>query len=133
MDDRMAGQMIGKGGHPFEFFVWQNHSENESLIDLRFTVNIDVKDGKNRYRIYDFTGQDLRNGHLLNFEEQYKTLQLLTAPVAPQAKRENDKERRLREMATEYGSKLISGLDIRVHGLIESLKDAMAKAESSDW
>ncbi|GAB2528122.1 DUF4468 domain-containing protein [Rufibacter soli] len=120
MDDKADGKLIGKGLHPYSFVNGVNISE----VKLSFIVNIDVKDGKYRYKLYSFSGEN-------------KNSSLLSSTAAPSVYKINyDEEYKLLKEGKRpgYRGKIVSGLHNEAEAIIASLNSAMKKAEAStDW
>lgn len=119
LDDKDAGKLMGKGVYKYAFA----NGINISQITLTFTVNIDIKDGKYRCRIYAFSGDNANTSMLggpnatniykIDYDRCYTDLKA--------GKRE------------KYNSKMLNGLDSEVKSIEKSLRDAMNKKVTGEW
>lgn len=124
MDDKEEGKLIGKGLHKYNFFNGLDASE----VNLFFTVNITVKDGKYKYEIYNFNGKRIKQSALaalssnpsqtstevIDFDHEYNELLNKTGRI-------------------KYRTKVVEGLKKEVLAIILSLEKAMKAANDSDF
>ncbi len=129
VDEREAGQLMARADKHYQFFAGQDPQEKEYIIQLQHTLHIEVKDGQYRFRIYDFSARDeIRDLTLLSELDPGQG-----QVPEPRARRSAKGKKKRDEMFLEadYRSKLLTGLEQEVNTLIQSLKSAMAKAESA--
>jgi hypothetical protein len=118
LDDKADGKMMGKGRYKYSFL----NGINISAVTMRFTLALDVKDGKYRYRIYNFSG-DNENTSLLggaNATNFYKLDYDQCLADYKAGKR------------TKYNLKVLQGMDAQVVGIVASLQKTMAKPAGKD-
>ncbi|WP_375416173.1 DUF4468 domain-containing protein [uncultured Hymenobacter sp.] len=120
VDDKDAGKILGKGIHKYQFVNGINISE----VALTFVLSVETKDGKFRYRMYNFTGGN-KNTSLLGGANATNTYavnynQCLTDYKA--GKR------------TGYNGKIVAGMDYEAQQIISGLATSVKKGkQKSDW
>jgi hypothetical protein len=124
LDDKTDGKMIGKGIYKYSFF----NGLNSSSVTMGFTLNLDVKDGRYRYRIYNFNGTNKNQSALDG---------LSSRPSGPSyIKLDYDQtyaDYKAGKRA-KYNGKIAAGMDEQVKGIIASLEKAMrASSKSNDF
>ena len=112
LDDKAEGKMMGKGLYRYSFL----NGINISQVAMRFTLALDVKDGKYRYRIYNFVGDNV-NTSLLASGPNATQLRVLDYNQC-YADYKADKR-------TKYNLKVLQGMDTQVQGIVASLNKAM--------
>jgi hypothetical protein len=111
LDDKADGKMIGKGGHQYSFVIGITISQ----IFMRFTLALDVKDGKYRYRIYDFAGDNTNTTKLRSTDTS-------TVGVLDYNQCYIDLKAGKR---TKFNLKVLQGMDTQVQLMVASLQKAM--------
>ncbi|MDJ0367282.1 DUF4468 domain-containing protein [Hymenobacter sp. H14-R3] len=114
LDDKADGKMMGKGRYKYSFV----NGINISQVLMRFTLALDVKDGKYRYRMYNFEGDNVNTSMLgganatqlriLDYNQCYLDLKA--------------------DKRTKYNLKVLQGMDAQVKGIVASLQKAMMNA-----
>jgi len=120
MDDKDQGKLIGKGGYSYSFIsgLLAYH------IDLKYTLNLTVKDGKYRYQIYDFHSTDTVNSVFASSgDKPYVYDQDLSTEYLNDGKSSSKK----------YLSKLFTQFALEINTTISSLKAAMIGKANSDF
>jgi len=123
-EDQVNGRFLGKGGITIDASIW---TAGSITPDVRFYIQIDVKDGKYRYKIYNFHYfiSDLNNNlQAHKFEDGYNLYLTDKTPKGITMSRAGMNER----LDKAYLS-LIRNID----GLITSLNDAMKKSKSDEF
>lgn len=115
LDDKTDGRMIGKGTYKYSFL----NGINISNVVLHFTLLLDVKDGKYRYRMYDFRGDNVNTGLLSDPELR----------VLDYDKCYTDYKAGKR---IKYNLKVLQGMDAQVKGIAASLEKVMTKTIKKD-
>ena len=113
LDDKAEGKMIGPGRYRYSFFMGV-------FFDIRmlFVLNLDVKDGRYRYRIYNFVNTTLLSNHSatrvyrMDYEQINKEYKAGKHP--------------------RYNGKIIVEFDKEVKSIIASLEKAMTTAQAKD-
>ena len=112
--------MLGKGIHKYQLINGINISE----VALTFVLSIEARDGKYRYRMYKFIGENKKTSmlggtnatHLSNIDYD-KSLVNYKA-----GKR------------TGYNEKIVAGMDYEALTIISGLEKAVVKGrQKSDW
>lgn len=111
LDDKADGKMMGKGRYKYSFI----NGINVSQVLMRFTLALDVKDGKYRYRMYNFEGDNVNTSMLgganatqlriLDYNQCYLDLKA--------------------DKRAKYNLKILQGMDTQVKGIVASLQKAM--------
>lgn len=117
LDDKADGKMMGKGLYKYAFL----NGINVSQVLMRFTLALDVKDGKYRYRIYNFSGDNTNtsmlgganatNVYRLDYDQCYVDY--------------------LAQKRTKYNLKVLQGMDTQVQLIVASLQKAMLAGGST--
>ena len=111
LDDKAEGKMMGKGLYRYSFL----NGINISQVLMRFTLALDVKDGKYRYRIYNFAGDNVNTSMLGGANAtQLRVLDYNQCYADYKA-----------DKRTKYNLKVLQGMDTQVQGIIASLNKAM--------
>lgn len=129
LDDKAEGQLIGKGSRKYSIQMRGAYGiAFYESIPNKFTVKIESKDGKYRYKIYDISGESpafssLISTFLINYETDYKfyltkVLPTLNTPYKKQYYKRNEQR--------------LSGLDVEMKEIISSLEKAMRSPLSKD-
>jgi hypothetical protein len=132
LDDKEDGKLMGKA-----LYTYSVSSRFDSeRINLKFILNLDIRDGKYRYRIYSFGGtvegtapNKINFPRSVDFDGSYRVAHIPNEVIEKMKKKEQRETKEVIEQKTQ----IIIGLDREVKSIIGSLKAAMAKAESSDW
>lgn len=124
LDDKADGKLMGKGVYKYSFF----NGLNSSSVTMGFTLNLDVKDGRYRYRIYNFNGTNKNQSALDG---------LSSRPSGPSyIKLDYDQtyaDYKAGKRA-KYNGKVTAGMDEQVRGIIASLEKAMrAPSTNNDF
>jgi hypothetical protein len=117
LDDKADGKMIGKGGYQYSFVIGITISQ----IFMRFTLALDVKDGKYRYRIYDFAGDNTNTTRLRSTDTS-------TVGVLDYNQGYIDLKAGKR---TKFNLKVLQGMDTQVQLMVASLQKAMLASSAS--
>jgi hypothetical protein len=118
LDDAAGGKMMGKGVYKYSFVNGINVSE----ITMRFILNLETKDGRYRYRIYSFYG-DNTNTSMLGGENATNVSNVDYNKTYYDLKAGNRKK---------YNAKMLKGMNEQVQSIITSLNKAML-AKKSSW
>lgn len=122
LDDKADGKLMGKGVYKYSFFNGLNSSD----VTMGFTLNLDVKDGRYRYRIYNFSGTNKNQSALDG---------LSSRPSGPSyIKLDYDQtyaDYKAGKRA-KYNGKVTTGMDHQVKGIIASLEKAMRASTSAN-
>ncbi len=116
MDDKAAGSLMGKGIHAYAF----SNGIHVSQISVRFTVAIDIKDGKYRYRIYEFDPYNTSSSFLGDKTTIQQSYEWSYNELAANKR-------------VKYHAKMLEGLNAEVKGIVASLEKAMKNAQSDDF
>lgn len=118
LDDKADGKMMGKGRYKYSFL----NGINISAVTMRFTLALDVKDGKYRYRIYNFVG-DNENTSLLGGANATTLYELNYDQCYLDYKAQK---------RTKYNLKVLQGMDAQVVAIVASLQKTMAAPAGKD-
>jgi hypothetical protein len=111
LDDKAEGKMMGKGFYKYSFL----NGINISQVLMRFTLALDVKDGKYRYRMYNFVGDNVNTSLLGGANAtQLRVLDYNQCYVDYKA-----------GTRTKYNLKVLQGMDTQVQLIVASLNKAM--------
>ena len=120
LDDKEEGKMLGKGIHKYQFINGINISE----VALTFVLSIEARDGKYRYRMYKFIGEN-KNTSLLGGANATNLSNI-------------DYDKTLVDYKagkrTGYNGKIVAGMDYEALAIIAGLEKAVVKGkQKSDW
>jgi hypothetical protein len=118
LDDKADGKLIGKGAYKYSFV----NGINVSQVRLRFILNLDVKDGRYRYRIYTFSGENTNTSMLGGANATQ--LRTIDYDKSYEALKKGDR--------VKYNTKILEGLDTQVKVIVASLEKAMMAKGSKD-
>jgi hypothetical protein len=111
LDDKADGKMMGKGRYKYSFL----NGINISQVLMRFTLALDVKDGKYRYRMYNFEGDNTNTSMLGGANAtQLRILDYNQCYVDLKA-----------DKRAKYNLKVLQGMDTQVQFIVASLQKAM--------
>jgi hypothetical protein len=131
MDDKEDGKLAGKAYHTYKFY----NGMSSSNVDIDFTLNIDIKDGKYRVQFYDIFGSNtnVNNGLAVlgTLGGNYRATQYATT------RREVEYNKVLNDYLAgkrvKYIKKLLDGMNDQVKILFASLEKTMKKPTSEDF
>jgi|GEM_PF-2746504 len=116
LDDKADGKMMGKGRYKYSFL----NGINISQVLMRFTLALDVKDGKYRYRMYNFEGDNVNTSLLGGANAtQLRILDYNQCYVDYKA-----------DKRAKYNLKVLQGMDAQVKTIVASLQKAMLASTS---
>lgn len=116
LDDKAEGKMMGKGIYRYTFF----NGLGVSQVIMHFTLALDIKDGKYRYRMYDFLGDNV-NTDMLSGVTEVRSLDYNKCYTDYKAGKR-----------TKYNLKVLQGMDTQVKIIAASLEKAMQKSVKKD-
>ena len=120
VDDKEAGKILGKGIHRYQFINGINISE----VALTFVLSVEAKDGKFRYKMYNFTGGN-RNTSMLGGANATSTYAVNYNQCLADYKAGK---------RTGYNGKIVAGMDYETQRIIEGLEASVKKGkQKSDW
>jgi hypothetical protein len=117
--DPANGKLMSKASYYYDFGNGLNYSQ----INLNFVLALDLKEGKYRYRLYNFTGLNTQSGltagpadnpsvYTLDFNQCYAELKANKRP--------------------QYNTKVLRGLDQQVKVVVASLEKALRTPAAKD-
>lgn len=118
LDDKAEGQIIGKGNADYSALFT---NMVEETITCKFTVKIESKDGRYRYKIYDLTGSYDLPEKVVYYDNDYKSYLTGITPKINFTNRRYYKQ--------NYGR--LVGIDKQMKEIIASLEKAMRAPSSS--
>lgn len=131
MDDKEDGKLTGKAYHTYKF----NNGMSSSTVNIDFTLNLDIKDGKYRVQFYDMYGSNTNvNGGLAMLGAlggNYKATQ--DATTMRQVEYNNVLNDFLAGKRVKYNKKLLDGMNDQVKILFASLEKTMKKPSSEEF
>jgi len=131
MDDKEDGKLAGKAFHGYRF----SNGISNSNVNIDFTLNLDIKDGKYRVQFYDMYGSNTNVnsglavlgalGGNARASQDATTVRLVEYNTIL-----NDY---LAGKRVKYNKKILDGMDNEVKVLFASLEKAMKTQSSSDF
>ena len=120
LDDKEEGKMLGKGIHKYQFVNGINISE----VALTFVLSIEARDGKYRYKMYKFIGEN-KNTSMLGGTNATRLSNI-------------DYDKTLVDYKAGkrigYNGKIVAGMDYEAVAIIAGLEKAVVKGkQKSDW
>lgn len=116
LDDKADGKMMGKGRYKYSFI----NGINLSQVLMRFTLALDVKDGKYRYRMYNFEGDNVNTSMLGGTNAtQLRVLDYNQCYTDYKA-----------DKRAKYNLKVLQGMDTQVRYIVASLQKAMQESST---
>lgn len=131
MDDKEEGKLAGKAYHTYKF----TNGMNTSDVDIDFTLNLDIKDGKYRVQFYDMYGTNVNVNAGLAMLGALGGSYNATKDATTIRKVEYNQvlKEYLAGSRVKYNQKLLDGMHNEVKRLFASLEEVMKKPTTDEF
>jgi hypothetical protein len=131
MDDKEDGKLAGKAFHTYSF----NNGINTSNVNIDFTLNIDIKDGKYRVQFYDMYGANTNmNGGLAMLSALSGNYNAASdATTIRKVEYNQILDDYLAGKREKYNKKILDGMNNEVKSLFASLEMIMKTPANDDF